>query len=252
VDETIDLPKGKEHVEVRSRKTLFLLGLAGLIAALAVAGTALAQTPTPTPNQPKSNYRDTFLDKLATALGTTKDKLNGAFTQARNDTIDQAVNDGKLTQQQADKMKARQNAGPGFSFRGLPEGKAKPRITMGMNSSQIRDAIAGALGMKPEDLAAQLKAGKSLSELAQGKEQAVKDAVLKVVKDRLDQAVKAGKLTQAQADQSYSKAQKMDPLKMFGGPWGKMHGERKPNEQNGLKNNSRPSREPAASAAGTL
>jgi polyhydroxyalkanoate synthesis regulator phasin len=42
---------------------------------------------------------------LADALGITVDKLQAAYAQAYNTRIDQAVTDGKLTQEQADLMK---------------------------------------------------------------------------------------------------------------------------------------------------
>jgi hypothetical protein len=42
---------------------------------------------------------------LANALGITVEELQAAYTQARNARIDQAVSDGKLTQEQADLMK---------------------------------------------------------------------------------------------------------------------------------------------------
>lgn len=43
---------------------------------------------------------------LADALGISVDKLQAAYTQAENARIDQAVADGKMTQEQADLMKA--------------------------------------------------------------------------------------------------------------------------------------------------
>lgn len=116
---------------MRSLKPLTMIGIGTAILALgvtAVVGTAMAQTATATPTQPpaqastpaasaaKTNYRNFFVNRLATDLGTTTDKLKSAFTQARNETVDQAVKDGKLTQQQADKIKANTNARPGFGF----------------------------------------------------------------------------------------------------------------------------------------
>lgn len=78
--------------------------------------TPQARTAAPKQSQAKTNYRNFFLDRLAADLSTTRDKLNSAFIQARNETVDQEVKDGKLTQQRADKIKASPDAGPAFGF----------------------------------------------------------------------------------------------------------------------------------------
>ncbi len=202
---------------MKIRKTVVALGLAGVVASAAIAGTAFAQTPAPA-DQAKTNYRDVYLDKLAAALGTTRDKLNAAFTQARNDTVDQEVKDGKLTQAQADKIKSSQaqgkfrfgcGAGPRAGERGFAGGA----FFMG---SDVRDAIAKVLGMSTQDMTAQLRSGKTLADLAQGKEQAVKDAIVNTVKPKLDQRVKDGKMTQEQENNVISKIQNADLSKMGG------------------------------------
>ncbi len=235
---------------MKLRKPLAILGLAGAIAALAVVGTAFAQTPTPAPNQQaKSNYQNLFLDKLAAALGTTRDKLNSAFTQARNETVDQAVKDGKLTQQQADKIKAQQGNAPfGFGFRGVERGERKG-MAFFPGGGEVRDAIAQALGMTPEDLTSQLRSGKSLADLAKGKEQAVKDAIVNATKPKLDEAVKNGKMTQEQETQILDKIRNSDLSKLGFHPgkgWQKGHG-----PQNGKPGN-KSSLGPAPSGATAL
>lgn len=205
---------------MKLRRVLVVLGLAGALAVTAVAGTAIAQTPTPN-TQTGTNYQEYFLDRLASALGTTRDKLTSAFTQARNETADQAVKDGKLTQEKADRMKAQQGIGP-FGFHGF--GSDMDRGDMGrggkmggfMGGGQSREAIAGALGITTQELDTQLRSGKTLAELAAGKEQAVKDAMVAAEKTRLDQAVAGGKITQAQADQRLEQLRNADLNSLFG------------------------------------
>lgn len=206
---------------MKFRKPLVILGLAGVVTALVVGGTAFAQTPTPSPNQQaKTSNGEFFLDRLAAALGTTRDKLNGAFTQARNETVDQAVKDGRLTQEQADRIKSQQGTAPfGFGFGVLGRGGKGGAAFMG--GSQVRDAIAKVLGMTPEDLANQLRSGKSLAELAKGREQTVKDAIVSAVKPQLDQAVKDGKITQDRANQILDQIRTSD-LNSLGGRGGLM------------------------------
>ena len=205
---------------MRFRKTLIALGLAGVVAVAAIAGTAFAQTPTPTPNQNKTNYQNVFMDKLAAALGKSRDELNAAFTQARNGTVDQEVTDGKLTQAQADAIKARQGNAPfgGFGAKGGDRGEMRGGGFF-MGGADVQDAIAKALVMTTADMKTQLQSGKTLAVLAQGKEQAVKDAIVSVEKPKLDQSVKDGKLTQDRENQIIDGIQKSDLSKM-GGHWG--------------------------------
>lgn len=205
---------------MKLRRVLVVLGLAGALAVTAVAGTAIAQTPTPN-TQTGTNYQEYFLDRLASALGTTRDKLTSAFTQARNETADQAVKDGKLTQEKADRMKAQQGIGP-FGFHGFGGDMGRGDMGRGgkmggfMGGGQSREAIAGALGITTQELDTQLRSGKTLAELAAGKEQAVKDAIVAAEKTRLDQAVAGGKITQDQANQRLEQLRNADLNSLFG------------------------------------
>ena len=105
---------------------------------------------------------------LATALGTTVDKLTAAYQSANTEALKQAVSKGLLTQAQADQMATRVGSHPVGGF-----GR------MGLNGIDYNLLLANALGITPEKL---------------------KAATLQVFNANLDAAVKAGKLTQAQAD----------------------------------------------------
>ena len=103
------------------RKTTKLLALSlGIVVLVGVLGigAVFAATPTPTTS---TNYHDVFVSKLAAALGIDEQqKVANALVTARDQTIDQAVTDGRITQQQADWMKQRQQQmqqggfGPGY------------------------------------------------------------------------------------------------------------------------------------------
>ncbi len=191
------------------RKRLGILGVVGAMVALFASGSVFAQTSAPN-RQGDTTYQEYFMDHLASALGTTRDTLNSAITQATNETIDQQVSDGKLSSEQAEKIKARGGSFfAGFGGMGGDDDRGDGGL-MFMGGSGINEAIAGALGISTDELASQIKSGKSLAELAQGKEQAVKDAIVAAVDAQLDQAVADGKMTQEQADQMLERVKNAD------------------------------------------
>jgi len=123
--------------------------------------------------------------------------------------------DGQITQQQADAMKARINAGQGlgFGFGGRHGGggfggfKANGALMRSLATAEL-NAAASALHMSAADLQSALKSGKSLSAIeTQQKvsDSAVKTAMKNAAKGVLDNAVKAGTITQAQADSILSR-----------------------------------------------
>ena len=149
------------------------------------------------------------LADAAKRLDTTPEKLRAALSAAQDAQLDKAVKAGELTQEQADRIKARRKAsgtvlggGPrghhgvgGGKFRGAGGGKF-PRGAM-------HQELAKALGISEQKLHEQLHAGKSVADIAkaQGKSlDSVKDALRAAAKTRLDKAVADGDLTRAQAD----------------------------------------------------
>ena len=156
----------------------------------AVAGTALAATddtsPTPVPGRPAYGAPASPQDDAATRAERIKQALKGL------------VDDKTLTQAQADKVASTLAAsGPG-----LGRGPGGPKGLRGTGAGLT--AAAKALGMSETDLATALRSGKSLAAVAKEKGVAVQkvvDALVAEAKQRLADAVKSGRLTQAQADQ---------------------------------------------------
>jgi hypothetical protein len=159
------------------------------------------------------------LADAAKRLNTTPEKLRDALAAAEDAQLDQAVKDGDLTQAQADAIKARRKqsghvlGGPGGPHLGGPGGPGPggrhgggPGFGHGPggpDGPKIIEDAAKALGLTTDKLVAQLRAGKSVADVAkaQGKDLAdVKSAVRSAAKTRLDKAVKAGDITQKQAD----------------------------------------------------
>jgi len=101
---------------------------------------------------------------LADALSKSLADLQAAETKARNAEIDAAVKAGTITQSQADAMKS---------------GQRGARYPLGVTAADARKYLADALGITVGDLTS---------------------AENKAYKAELDQAVKDGRLTQAQED----------------------------------------------------
>jgi hypothetical protein len=89
-------------------------------------------------------------------------------------------------------------------------------------TNTIHDAVAKTLGITTEQLYAERSAGKTLAQIAKDKgvsEQQLTDAILAALKQFTDQAVKDGRITQAQADWAQAQAKAMVPL-MLNTPFG--------------------------------
>jgi hypothetical protein len=88
--------------------TLALLGSAIGAALVMAADSKTATPPAVAPNPPAANpYDALLLDKLVSKLNLTLDNLKAAYKAARLEVLAQQVTDGKLTQAQADEIKAR-------------------------------------------------------------------------------------------------------------------------------------------------
>jgi hypothetical protein len=79
---------------------------------------------------------------LAQALGITTDKLQAARVQAENARIDQAVTDGKLTQDQADLMKGRQALYADKTFQASMQSAFEAAVKAAVTSGVITQAQA--------------------------------------------------------------------------------------------------------------
>ena len=186
-----------------------VLPAAGM-AAVIIGVVAVQAAPSPSASGPKT-YAQVFVDKLAAILHLTPAQTQDALKQAQLQTVDQMLADGKITKAQADAMKARINAGQGLGAVGGfgREGgfKADRTLMKDLTTAEL-NAAAAALHMSTADFQSALRSGKSLSALeTQQKvsDSAVKAAMKSAAKGVLDKAVKAGTITQGQADSILAK-----------------------------------------------
>jgi hypothetical protein len=171
---------------------------AGALAVLAVAGGGAAIAATQLSPQQESQA---VLDDAAGQLGVTPDQLSAALKSALEKRVDAAVAAGRITKAQGDELKRRIESGdlPLFGFGG-PRGPGELEhhgLFRGL------DAAASYLGVSEEELHSQLESGKTLAEVAKAGGKGVGglvDALVADAKAHVDEGVKEGDLTQAQAD----------------------------------------------------
>ena len=146
----------------------------------------------------------TFIGKLADKLGVSEDELKTAIQDTRVEMIDEAVADGSLTEEQGERLKERAEEG-GLLFPPR-HGEGRFRGHCQRAAGLILEASAEVLDMPKDELAEQLKDGKSLAEVAEAQEMSVDDfkaGLLDEVKAKLDALVDEEKLTEDQADRIF-------------------------------------------------
>jgi lambda repressor-like predicted transcriptional regulator len=168
------------------------LGVMVLLVSGLVAGVALAQGGDGGDAQ---GARQSFASRVAAHLGVTEQQLVDAFKAARLEMLDEAVAAGKISPEDAEQIRQRieKSQGLGLGLRGW-----RIHALGGIVSS-----VAETLDMTPREIVQDLRQGQSLAEIAQAKgvsTDTLKSTILNAAKDKLDQAVANGKLTQDQAD----------------------------------------------------
>ncbi len=175
-----------------------MLGLA--LGAVLLGGTALAQSDTE-----GTDLGESFIDRLAEKLGMTSDELETAIKETEEDVIDDAVANGRLTEEQGEALKERVESGPGL-FRMMPAPSGMGRHVLG-NLDIGLSTIASELGMTTDELREELATGATLSDIITDHGSTVEEVVTALVAEaetQMDEAVANGSLTQEQADRMLS------------------------------------------------
>jgi hypothetical protein len=146
---------------------------------------------------------------MTPASATTSD--NGVTSRLAHikSALSGLVTDGTLTQAQADKVAGTLDSQPPMAGMGRRGGNGRSGGMGGgmggggMGMAQSHDAAAKALGMTSDELYAAVQGGKTLADVAKDQKVSVTALVKAMVADAeadLAAAVKAGTMTQAQAD----------------------------------------------------
>jgi AraC-like DNA-binding protein len=177
--------------------------IAGPMGAFAASSPAATKTPTNSAQTKKVNpYCTLYQQSLATKLNVSVTTL----TQDRKDALDaviaQKVKDGKLKQAQATKLEQMiaKSQGNNCNLTGTAVKLNAARQFVKKYRPAVAAEIAQKLGITVTDLTSQLKAGKSLHDIASARH--VSDSTLTgyittAINDTLQKAVQAGSIKQA-------------------------------------------------------
>jgi polyhydroxyalkanoate synthesis regulator phasin len=179
--------------------------IAGAAAAFAVAGAgaAIAGTDALSPE----DRSHAVIEDAAKELGVQPSELSDALKHGLENRIDEAVEAGRLTDEQGRALKERiESADVPLVLGGIGLGD-RPGFGPGfghVNHLAYIETASSYLGLDEDELRDALADGKSLAEIARGKGKPVEGLVNALVTDaekRLDAAVDAGKLTEEQANE---------------------------------------------------
>jgi hypothetical protein len=192
---------------LRSRKAIVIV--VATLAAAAGGAAAIAGV-----QDSPSSRADSYLEGVAGHLGVSTDELKDAMKAAALDEVDAALADGRLTEEEAAALKERIEAGDappffgplfgprfGPGFEGAPDGL--PFHGHFFFAEKLFTA-AEYLGLSEDELENRLNEGSTLAEVAEAEGKSVaglKTALVADAKERVDEAVEDGDLTQAEADE---------------------------------------------------
>ena len=144
--------------------------------------------------------REAFQAAVAEKLGVTTAELETAYEEVALEQLDAAVEAGRITEEQADAIRERIESGDGLGPLGFgPFGGIHVH-----GPGHHLEGAADYLGLTEAELHEQLRAGKSLAEIAAAEGKSVdglKASMVASAKEELDQAVEDGRLQAAQRDE---------------------------------------------------
>ena len=185
-----------------SKRIKILVGAAAVVllisAFFATLTFAADPTATPTPGTPQALAQE-FMSKLAGKLGIGQDKLQTAVKDTQKEIIAEQLQQGKITQQQADALNQRADQQNGV----IPFGGVERGFMRGFRMGVTAADLSSFLGITEQQLSTELQSGQTLAQVAQAHGKTadqLKTYIHDKIKASLDAAVKNGQITQAQED----------------------------------------------------
>jgi hypothetical protein len=176
-----------------SRRTKIAAAGGGL-AALVLAAGALAQTDAFSPKEES----DALVADAAELLGVEPAELSDALRQAFSNRIDEAVEEGRLTEEQAERLREGLESGEAPLLMGPWGGHGPGHHGVHHGFPGGLDAAAEYLGLSEDELRDALRDGDTLADVAEEREKPVDELVRAMVdaaRADLDEAVEDGRLT---------------------------------------------------------
>lgn len=167
-----------------------------IVVALALSVVAVGGAIGATKLTPKQESQ-AIINDAAQQLGVEPTELTDALKQALKNRVDAAVEDGRLTEEQGRQLKERIDAGE-VPFFGV--GRGFHKHFHGPFHAKL-EAAAEYLGMTQAQLEDALEDGKTLAQVAKDQGKAVDgliDALVEGAEQKLQDAVEAGRLTEAE------------------------------------------------------
>lgn len=199
-------------------KILALTAAAGILAAGAIAIPAAAQDGgDPPATETRQERPDEVLARVAAKLGIEPSALEQAMKDVHLELVDEALAEGRITDDQAEKARERIESRQGPAFGRFKGGHGHGNHERG---AKIRGALlesaAAAIGISKDELKEQLMGGASIAEAAAANGVSVDDVKASIMSDaeaKLAEAVANGRIDQARADQSLAQLnERLDDL----------------------------------------
>ncbi|OPY58361.1 MAG: hypothetical protein A4E55_00945 [Pelotomaculum sp. PtaU1.Bin035] len=179
--------------------------LALVILTGAIAGASFASSDQQNNNTLSDMYQS-FVSKLAANLGIEQSVVTAALDTTKKQMLDEAVQQGKITQEYADRISSNSDwgfcGGIGFlngKFKGQGKFKGEGFAGKGPNLN----GIASILGITADELKAEMESGKNVEQIATEHGMTmdqIHEKMLELKKTEISQAVTDGKISQEQAD----------------------------------------------------
>jgi ribosomal protein S20 len=187
--------------------TALLLG-GGLLFGTALAKPGQPAQPGPGQGRPAAAARDerfqSFVGKLAANLHSDESMVRAALVTTEQQMVDDGVKAGRFTTEQAARLKQRIQQSGGAAIVHAGPGAGAGLRAAGALRATIQSAAEEALGLSPTDLRTRLRAGTTLTRIAQdlGKDPSVvKQKLITALQARIDDAAKGGQLAPERAVQ---------------------------------------------------
>jgi hypothetical protein len=144
-----------------SKKKIAGLLVGGMLLVGSVANASFADSDTQTTKeQTKDQYFQEFISDFAKNLKVDEDQVTQALEATKKQMLQNAVQQGKITQEQADKIAAKKD----FFFMGNFDHAKRHKVDLTQNPNFL-NAAASALGINADDLKSKLQSGTKLEQI---------------------------------------------------------------------------------------